>query len=126
MTVLLYVLAYIAGYVAVGAFYARSQAVKCWKRAKTQNPHGMVNASFAIQMAWRVAAWPYAVPFDLSRTVVRAWLRGPVAARKTKAEQLRAEADWWRGKLHHGAPAEQEMAGKLAELCEQRAAEVDL
>lgn len=128
MTNLLAVIGVVVAYFAAGAFYARSQAVPAYERARKAGAYGEDSRreSVALQLLWRVVAWPYAIIFDLIRAGVRTWFFSDIDSRKARAEQLREDAEAWDQKRHTGTPAEQAMAAELTELCKQRAKDLDL
>lgn len=127
MTALLTVLASVVGYLTVGVFYARSQMVGTYRRAKTQwYSDSSVQSAVTVVAAFRVFLWPGFLPFDMLRGPVGAWMRAPVDTRRARAAQLREDAAAWRDKRHTGTAAERAMADELARMCEERAREVDL
>jgi hypothetical protein len=133
MTALI-ILSCIAAYLVTGAIYARSQAVKAYQRARGAHlgfsdsdiAERSRRESVAFQLAWRVAAWPYAIVFDLTRHHIRGWFFQDIDTRKQRATQLREDAKGWDEKRYDGTPAEQAMAAELAQMCRQYAKEVDL
>jgi hypothetical protein len=141
----LFVITVIATYVVVGALYARSQTVAVWQRAYAElrkntthtwyrdlaaeweaRDRRWADESLLPMLAWRVAFWPYAIVFDALRGPVKNWLVAPVADRRTKAAQLRADAKSWDELRHNGTPVEQAMAADLARLCREWAKDLDL
>jgi hypothetical protein len=125
--VALIVVGSVLAYLAIGAVYARSQAVAAYQRAKTEWDYdSTIRESVHLQLGFRLFLWPIMLPFDLGRATVRGWMTAPIAQRKARAEQLRADADQWRDLRRSGSPQEREMAGVLVDLLEQRAREVDL
>jgi len=126
MTALI-VIASVVAYLAVGAVYARSQVVSCYRRAKAEWTYESIYMeSVRWMVAWRVFGWPYALILDGGRGFVGGWLMAPLNDRKAAAQQARDDAErWW--KLHEtGTPAEREMAAELARMCGERAKELEL
>lgn len=128
--VALIVVGSVLAYLAVGAVYARTQAVPAYRRAKADWAYGaydpLVRESVHLQLALRLLLWPLVLPFDLFRATVHGWMTAPIAERQARAEQLREDAEQWRDLRRTGTPQEREMAGVLVDLLEQRAREVDL
>lgn len=123
----LVVIGWIIGYLMVGAFYARSQVIGTHRRASDQwSSPVSVRESVAIVSILRVLFWPGFMPMDAFRGPVMTWLRAPIETRKSRAEQLRADAQLWREKQRSGTSAEREMAAELARMCDEQAREVDL
>jgi hypothetical protein len=141
----LIVLGVIAGYLAIGGLYARSQAVRLWQDSydkeretttKTRyrelaeewdrNDRRHASQALLFRLGWRVPAWPYAMLYDFFGRLLRDWLTSPVTDRQERAEQLREDAEAWDAKRHDGTAAEREMAAELARICRERAEEIDL
>lgn len=118
----------VLGYFAVGAVYARSQSVRLYRKAKEEWTYeSLIRESLGWMMAWRVAAWPYAVLFDLAAGPLRTWMTAPLTDRKERAEQLRKDAEHWRDEARHEVDGEKRAAyEELARVLHERAEEVDL
>lgn len=141
----LLVIGSIIGYFVVGAFYARSQAVKVWAEAYEgqrrttpstrfadlakewdRRDRDRANRDMRERLLWRAVFWPFALPYNAIRGPLFAWSARPVIDRQQRAAQLRADARNWDRLRDTGTPTEKAMAAELADMCRDRAKEIDL
>lgn len=127
------VLACVGAYFAVGALYARSQAVACHRRAIDQwgsyrsAGDRVVVESVRMQQLWRIPAWPYAVVFDAVRGGVNGWLAAPLDDRREQAAALRAEADRYDALIAGCAdPLDRDLMRRGQQALRDQAKELDL
>lgn len=80
------------GYLGAGTFFARTQSIPCWKRAKSRyNTTRNQNQCYYTQIGVRVAFWPLLGVCGLIIKVVEE----PVAAAKVELEDTKKRLDEW-------------------------------
>lgn len=126
MMSLLIFLASLVAYFVIGAWYAKTQTLACYKRAQSWTCDDSIRGSVKAQMFWRLVFWPWGMLFDACRGSVDRWFLGAVDQRKARVQQLEADARSWEAKRYGGTEAERQMARELSRLCRQQADELRL
>lgn len=111
---------FFVAYVVIGAVYARSQAMACYRRASEWTGESTRRESVMMQQAWRALLWWYAIPYDAVHGPIYRWLTKPIHDHNAHIEQLYADRNSWHDKLFDtdASPAERGMAQQLYEFCD--------
>lgn len=130
----------VIAYLAIGAAYARANAIRYYERtaARWRARYPLVNlnvpgwarqidAEVRTTMIIALLLWPVRAPHDFAVGTFTRWLTAPITDRRADAKRSRDDADRWRETARTAdTDDKRDMAAELARICDQRAAELDL